>query len=118
MFKRDLRDIPEQLVEIQNFPQKSINETAKFHNVFIQKCPVCGAMNFTSSADEPNTICYNCHRKPIASITPVSFVPKNDDTDDTGEKDDRNTENRENDAKTGIRAPEGSKDPADGDPSV
>ena len=71
---RDLIGIPALLVEIEEIPEKFYGEIDVDDAVYVQKCPACGALNFTSSIEEPVKICYNCYKKRVASITRTEYT--------------------------------------------
>lgn len=42
--------------------------------VYVQKCSVCGALNYTNNISNRVKVCYNCNKKRIAAIEPVEYV--------------------------------------------
>ena len=53
---------------------------------FVQKCSVCGALNFTADKEKPVQRCYNCHKVRVASVKPVEYIPEEIKPEDATEE--------------------------------
>ena len=119
---KELKTVPALLTEIKEIPGELYGEIDEDATVYVQKCSACGALNFSSSIDEPIKICYNCHKTRIASIIPVEYMV-NEDSDDasedsvTGKDSDGTATSQEEKASKGIFALEADEDDEDDDSS-
>lgn len=91
-----IRDVPAIMTDVKDIPGTKFGqiEIDAPLTVFVQKCPRCGALNFTSAPNEPVKRCYNCYKVSVASIVPTKYInEKSENADECAvEKSDRLTE--------------------------
>lgn len=73
----DLSSLPQVLTDMDMPAEKKgdICDTLEF---YVQKCSLCGALNFTADKDKPVKKCFNCYKEGIASEAPVLYVQENE----------------------------------------
>lgn len=99
---RELKNISAHLVETDEIPGEQFGDIDKDAIAYVQKCSACGALNFSSSAEEPIRICYNCHKTRIASIKPVKYTVEEVADDKTDEIAGNDTNRADNAHKENI----------------
>lgn len=80
---KTLSGLPVQLIETDDIPVECYGEIAENIPVYVQKCPACGALNFTADKENRVKVCHNCHKSRVAVIEPVPFENA-DDKEDAG----------------------------------
>lgn len=78
----DLSNIPALLIDTETITRAQIGVIEDNVSAFVQKCPVCGALNFTSDQDKPIKRCYNCHKIRVSSAPLVEYKPETEEKDD------------------------------------
>ncbi len=69
----DISYIPQKLYETDELPpdkRGSFDETQEFYS---QKCPACGAVNYTGDKKSPVKRCFSCAKAKISSVEPTLF---------------------------------------------
>lgn len=93
---RDMTQVPGLLAD-NPIPPEQCGEMDEQVEFYVQKCSACGAVNVTSTADQPVKICFNCHKTRISSIVPVLYTEEPEETLDDGEDQDMADEEGESD---------------------
>lgn len=52
---------------------------------FVQKCPICGALNYTSNPETPVERCKNCYKDSVGSIKPTEYFAERVEEDSAEE---------------------------------
>lgn len=81
----DLIAIPALLIDTESIPSEQFGKIDETITAFVQKCPVCGTLNYTADKTSRVEQCYNCHKRRIKDIAPQSVVvdTQPDDGEDT-----------------------------------
>lgn len=66
--------IPGKIVETSDLSAGLIAEIDEEIEVYVQKCPVCGTLNFSLFKDEPVKRCWNCTKVRIATVKSVKYI--------------------------------------------
>lgn len=81
----DLGNIPALVIETDDIAPDEKGKIDENVPVFVQKCPRCGALNFTPSKEERVKLCCGCNKKRVAAVEPEEYVAEEvkSDVDET-----------------------------------
>ena len=101
----DISAIPALLMETEEIPGEHYGDIDENAAVYVQKCSACGALNFTPDPEKRVKICYNCHRKRVASVTPTLYSTGQKQEDDTAQEhsDEKSASDDSDECRTGSR---------------
>lgn len=72
----DLQSVPLQILDRKEIPTDRVGRMDESIILFVQKCSVCGALNFSTDKEKPVQICYNCTKRRIASVSRKEYLPE------------------------------------------
>ena len=75
---KKLNNIGAQFIDTDELSLEQHGEIDVPLKVYVQKCPVCGTLNFTTSKDNRAEICYNCYKSRVANVESVIYTPEDE----------------------------------------
>lgn len=82
---KKLKTAPIKIMETDELSAQERGTLREGLEVYFQKCPGCGTVNFTLSDEEPVKICYKCAKNRIAMISRVLYVSEEPKAEETKE---------------------------------
>ena len=68
---KNLESFPMQPLEVDQLGADRYGEIDDTLTVYVQKCPACGALNFTPDPEQRVKRCFNCVKSRVASVRPT-----------------------------------------------
>ena len=69
----DISYIPQVLYETDELPAYQRGKVDETHEFYSQKCPACGAVNYSGDKESPVKRCFSCAKAKISAVEPILF---------------------------------------------